>query len=330
MEEQAVTPTQEPVDNAPSSPSWDDKLAKALGMGEPEPRAEDKAQEAQPVTSEAKSDDLAPEDLPQEDAGEPGEWLEIERKGEKRRLSKDEAKRFAQMGLDYNVLMEQSKAERENLTQLKAALTAKAQLTPQVLDAAANVKYFERALQQYNSVDWVQFARQDPVGYPEKFAAFDQLREGYKQAVAQFQHVANAVQQADVQIDAAELAKQRDALFDMAPELRDPQKLASEQGRMIKFVQEVGLSQEEVSAISSNAKYFALVRDAMRYRQAVKAKSERQANSSPTLRPGPAPTRQTESDKTREVVKALHQAKDPQRKKELFDAALERKLARFF
>lgn len=315
------------------SSTFDSKLdAKLAKIGLIQPADAEPAQPKEPVeaTPEAAEGELLADDLPvdeQEPTGD--EWLELDRKGEKRKVSKEEAKRLAQQGWDYSDNQQKLKADTDALEQVKAALQAKAQITPQVVDAAANVRYFERALQQYNGFDWQRHAQDDPIQYIQTKAQFDQLRDGYGASVGQFQQAIGTAQQVDQVISQAELQQQFGKVFDAAPELRDTEKFKAETGRIRGYLKEMGISDDEANRLY-DARHLLIVRDAMRYRQAVKAKAERQANpATPTLRPGAAPQRQTAATQTAEVVKQLHQAKDPLKKRELFDKALEKKLARF-
>src|SRR5690349_12665886 len=153
------------AEQAPDSSSFDDRLAAKLGFGTEtaEPAEQPAAPEA---TAEVPEGELSADEVAENDpAPSEDDWLEIDRKGEKRRVSKEEAKRLAQQGWDYSTQVERLKAEEASLTQLKAAVTARAQLTPQVVEAAANVKFFERALQQYQGIDWGRLAQDDPIRY---------------------------------------------------------------------------------------------------------------------------------------------------------------------
>lgn len=310
------------VSTAPDS-SFDDKLAAKLGF---EP-TESEPQEQEPK-ADAPEGELSADDLPAE-AQEPSDFLELDRKGEKRRVSKEEAKRLAQMGYDYNVNVEALKADRAAFEQEKAAVVAKARITPQVVDAAANVRYFERALAQYNGFNWVQFAQTNPQEYAPAYAQFQQLRDGYTQASNQFMQLAQAANQVEQNMDVAHLSKERSKLFDAVPEWRDENRFAADQGRIRKYLAERGLNDVEINRIS-DSRAVLIARDAMRYAEAIKAKGERQQKTvPPVMKPGVAPQRATPQTQVQETVKALHQAKDPQRKKALLDRALEQKLARF-
>lgn len=315
MAEVSTTPTPEVAE---VNTSFDDKLAAKLGLAEPAPELEPKAaDEAMP------EGELAPDDLPAEEV-DPNEF-EITHNGKPVKLSKEEAKRQAQLGYDYTQKTQALAEERKVFEANKAALQAKSQITPQVIDAAANVRYFERALQQWQSHDWGKQAQEDPIGYIGTRAQFDQLREGYQQSINQFNQASQAVQQVEQQISTADLQVSLNKVMEAAPELRDPQKFTAETGRIRAYLTEQGVSQQRQDAMYDPVE-FLIVRDAMRYRQALKAKAERQNPATPSLRPGPAPVRQSAETQKAELAKQLHQAKDPARKRELFDKLLAAKL----
>jgi hypothetical protein len=323
-EQQAATPT----DAAPEapSPSWDDKLASKLGLTEPSQVAEP-PQQAEEATAEG---ELAPDDIVEDKAPESeGEWfLELDRKGEKRKVSKEEAVRLAQQGWDYSTNQERLKAERDALAQEKAAIQAKAQITPRVIEAAGTVKYFENALQQYQNVDWPTLARTlQPQEYMAAQAEFQKLKDGYQHAIAQFNGTASELQKTDRAITEAELRQNFAKVLEDAPELRDPKRYQAEADRISGYLRGRGLSEQEIQGLS-DARLFGVARDAMRYREALKARAERQ-QSSPALKPGAPPPRANPETRKQELVTKLHRAKDPAQKKALFDAALAAKLDRF-
>lgn len=317
----ADVPATTPTDVATEAPSsWDDKLSAKLGI-----TPESDALAAPETLPEG---ELAADDIQTEEAPEPeGEWLELDRKGERRKVSKEEAKRLAQQGWDYNTNQEQLKAERAIFAQEKAAVQAKAQLTPMVIEAAGNVKAYESALRQYDGFDWVGHAQNDPLGYQATKARYDQLKEGYQQAGYQFGQAMQAAQQVEQTITQAELQQQMGRVMEEAPELRDPVRYKGESERIAKYLKGRGVPDAEIQGLS-RADYYLIARDAMRYREAVNAKAERQKNGTPSLRPGPVQVRQSAQVREQEIVTKLHRSKDPAQKKALLDAALAAKLDR--
>lgn len=298
------------------APSLDDRLADAFGL-------QDDPAPAEPP-QELPEGELAPEET-QDDTVETapeGDWLELDRKGEVRKVSKEEAKRLAQQGLDYNVKMESFNTERQAFEQAKAAWSAKAQITPQIVDAAANFKAVQARLDQFQGLDWARWESEDPLAASAGYRQFSMLKDEAQNAFGRLQQAQNASVQIDQHLDAAHLQQQQQRLYELAPDLRDPQKMRSEQGRIVQFLQELGADQSSYNIVNTDATAFAIVRDALRYRQAVKARGEQQTRVSPSARPGQAPQRATADGHKAETVKQLHQAKDPARRKALLDSAL--------
>lgn len=316
--------TATPSDAVPEvSSSFDDKLAAKLGLTDsPQDDAPQAADEATPE-GELNPDDIGGD----EPASEEGDWLELDRKGEKRKVSKEEAKRLAQQGWDYSTNQEQLKAERQAVAQERAAIQAKANITPHVLDAAGNVKFYENALRQYQNFDWVAYARDNgPQDYQVARAHFEQLKEGYQSANYQLNTVMGHVQQIDAQAMDAMLKQNFSRVLDDAPELRDPKRYQVEAERINGYLGRKGFSAQEINSIL-DSRHFAVARDAMRYAEALKARAERQTTT-PTLKPGAAPQRANAALREKEIVTKLHRTKDVTQKKGLFEAALAAKLSR--
>jgi hypothetical protein len=321
MAEVTTTPTPD-VAEAPAT-SFDDKLAAKLGF------SKQPAEEAPPEAEALPEGELSPDELGLESEAEPtdGEWLELDRKGERRKVSKEEAKRLAQQGWDYNTNQEALKAEKATIEQQRAALQAKAQITPQVIDAAANVRYYENMLKAYDPAAVNALAVNDPIQYIQVKAQIDQLREGMNNAQRQFAEAANAAQQVDSALQQFDVAQELNRIYEVAPELRDSSKMQAEQGRIRSYLSKMGYSDQELVNLN-DARQFNIARDAMRYRQAVEARGQR-VKDTPGLRPGPAPVRQSAEQTKANLATKLHRTKDPAQKKQLFDQLLAAKLAKF-
>lgn len=326
----AATPIQEtaPAESATFDTKLDAKLAKMYG--EPSPSEPAAPKEAEQATPEVADGELSADDLQTETDPAPAgdDYLELDRHGEKRKVSKEEAKRLAQQGWDYGQNQEALKADRAHVESMKQAIAVKAQLTPQVIDAAATVKMYGQALQQYQGVNWMQESQTDPIGYTQKRAQFDMLKEAYANARYQFDQVDNANQKVDQHISQQELSAQLNAVLEAAPELRDPKRYASEAGRIKQDLIARGVSEAVIGSLS-DATYFGIARDAMRYRQAVQAKAQRTTQGEPSLRPGPAAPRANAETRKAELATTLRRAKTPETKKAAFDALLSAKLEKF-
>lgn len=327
MADVPAAPTPSPAPEAPST--FDQKLAAKLGIVESEPSAPTEQPQAEQATEEVADGELSTEDIQTEDEPSTGDdYLELDHPSGKRKVSKEEAKRLAQQGHDYSQKMEKLNADRESVESFKQALQLKQQVTPEIVKAEATVMMYGQALQQYANTNWMQLAQTDPIAYTTERAKFDQLREGMNQAMFARNQVTDAVTKIESHISQAELAAQFSKVFETAPELRDPKRYASEVGRIKESLTAYGISSQEMDGLTDH-RFFAIARDAARYRQALQAKAQRDKGESPSLRPGPAAPRANAETRKQELTKALHQAKTPERKKAAFDALLAAKMEKF-
>lgn len=304
----------------------DARLERFLGVSDEPAAPGDREARATPdlPADELAPDDIEPGDEPVDEEG----YLEFQRNGETKRVSKEEARKLAAMGFDATEKWQAAaEAQRQN-TEFRQALNARLSIHPQIIDAAATLKSVATALQPYQQVDWVRLSQDDPIAYSQHRAKFDQLREVYGQAAGTFQNVAQQAQNIEQQIDQGALVQQARIAMEKLPEWRDPQRRAADQGRIRQYLLTEGIADQELNMLT-DARHLVIARKAMLYDQAMRAKQGRQVQDSPSLRPGAAPPRASERVKTGEIIKQLHQAKDPDKKKGLLDAALERKMARF-
>jgi hypothetical protein len=309
-----------------AAPSIDDRISGFLGLSDepeaPEPKGGDEP------TPDVPADELAPEDIEAEGEAPPPEedGLELNHNGEVKRVSKEEARKLAQMGLDATQKWQAAADTQRANQEYRAALDAKLQITPQIVDAAAGVKSYEAALQPYANVDWVQLAQSDPIAYSQHRAQFDQLRDGFQQASGRLQQAFGAAQQIEQRISQQELHAQGQRVMEALPEWKDPQRMASDQGRIRKYLIAEGITDQEINTLA-DARMVLIARKAMLYDQAINAKKSKGTQTAPSaLRPGAAPVRSNRQTQIVEATKQLHQAKDPQRRKALFDDVLARKM----
>lgn len=319
--EQSTTPESPEV----AQQSADDKLDAILFGTDDEGAGEQERTEGDEPTPDVPADELSPEDL-EAQPEEGDDSLELNHNGEIKRVSKEEARKLAQMGLDATQKWQAAAETQKQNEQMRAAMQARLQLHPQMIDAAATLKSYDAALRQYQNTDWVRLSQDDPIGYSQARAQFDQLRDGYGQASANFQRVAQSAQQIESQLDAGVVHAQSMRVLEALPEWKDPQRRAADQGRIRNYLASEGISDEEMNTLA-DSRLLLIARKAQLYDQAMSAKKGRQQQNAPaSLRPGPAPSRSNQQTQKAETIKQLHQARDPDRRKALFDKALEQKL----
>ena len=159
-----------------TAPSVDERLERFLGVSN-EPKAPEVKGGDEP-TPDTPADELAPEDIDGEQPVDTEEdSLELNHNGEIKRVSKEEARKLAQMGLDATQKWQAAaEATRQN-QEFHQALQARLSIHPQIIDAAATLKSVQAAIEPYQKVDWVRLSQEDPIAYSQHRAQFDQWRD---------------------------------------------------------------------------------------------------------------------------------------------------------
>ncbi len=313
--------TQPTTEQAPvESPSLDDKLAAKFGFGPEESEQQTEQPEAPEATPEAASDDLRPEDIP---ADEPSDEWELTHNGQKRRVPKDEALKLAQQGFDYTQKTQALAEERKQVEAVKQALQARAQLQPQLVKAAAVIEALQAQIKPYAEADWVQIAQNDPAGYPQHHAAYQKLQMSLQQAVEQYKQVETQAQNIEHHISEQDRQAAARRLFEMVPQWTDEKRFQAERPKVIEYLKENGVTDEEISRLY-DPRVVAMARKAWLYDEAMKnrGQAKNQIKQAPPVKSGPVQARPALVEQKRELIKQLHQAKDPERKKALLDDAL--------
>ena len=242
---------------------------------------------------EGQADELTPEDIPAE-VPQPSavDEFEIVHNGQQRKLSREETIRLAQQGFDYSQKMHAvGEAERaiarrmESVQQLEQMQNA---LAPDL----AQVKAVESQLAQWQNVNWVQLATDNPMEYPKYRAQYDQLVNAYQMAVGQFQGKFQAVQRQKQQVYTQALEQQRTKLLDLMPEWKDPAKYETGAKEVRDYLIRKGVDEKSVEALS-DAVAVAIAADAAAYDRLKRAKSEKSKQLKtvpPVTRPGAAQT----------------------------------------
>lgn len=302
---------------APVETSLDDKIAAKLFGSEPE--------EAPAATPPTDPEELSSEELPSDDPAS-DEW-ELNHNGNKRRVPRDEAIKLAQQGFDYTQKTQQLAEERKLVEQQRAAVEARARITPQLIKAGAAIEALQQQIQPYANADWVQLAQQDPSNYAAHHATYQRLQDSLRQAIAQFQQVESQSQALDQVVSDADIESAKKRMFEKVPAWQDRQRFEKDRERLFGHFQEVGFSDKDLKGFLLNPEFIVMARESMLYREAMKNRqvAKNQIPQAPAVRPGAAPARVTPQQEKQEVVKQLRQAKDPAKRKELFEEALARK-----
>jgi biopolymer transport protein ExbB/TolQ len=330
MSEPVTTPAAPEVASAAEPLSFDQKLEQKMFGPEPTEAAPEPAAEP---SHEETSDEPVIEAEAEEQAPASAE-VELDHNGQKVRVSQEEARNLAQMGYDYTKKTQKLADDYRRVQSMATALQAQANLQPQFIESLAEAKAYERALGQFKDVDWITESNNDPVSAFQKRAHYDALAQGYQSALQRAQKVRGELDQAKTHADQQQLAVEAQRLQERIPEWRDQAKYQKESQEILKHLGDRGISQDDLGQFShlfSSAVVVEILRDAWKYKQAVaNSKSKKVAlQSLPQVpKPGVPAKPLSASQQTQEAVKQLHQAKDPERKKALFDAALQAKMKR--
>ena len=258
-----------------------------------EPTAAPAEQEAQQPEGQAQTDELTPDDLPeiegQEAVAQPTvDEFEIVHNGQQRKLTREETIRLAQQGFDYTqktqVLAEQSKAVQASLQRAQEMEQLQTALAPDLAEVAA----IQQQLRQYQNVDWVKLATDNPLEYPKYRAQYDTMVNAYQAAVGKFQHKAGAIQQQRQALTAQMVQQQYDKLLDMLPAWRDEAKYKQGAGKVRDYLLKHGYDESQVSQLS-DARSVLIAYKAAMYDELQQAKTEKVKQlktAPPVTRPG--------------------------------------------
>lgn len=235
--------------------------------------------------------DMIPDDLEEAEAGDPAEVIaETSETEDETRTETDvtdpatpviappdswtaEARaKFAALPPDLQAVIaererEQKSAFNRQVNEVaeakKAAETERQRLVQQLdvyLNAATN---FDPVIAEGTRTDWAKLAREDPVSYVEKKAAFDQRVGELRNAQMERQRLAeHDFQETRV--------REANALREKVPEWSDVEKYKADWTSMKEIGRQYGLTDQELEGINDHRLILGL-RDAMLYRQMVKA-----------------------------------------------------------
>jgi hypothetical protein len=324
-----------PVEQGPpSEAALEGILGEAFALDKPESAAKPDKPVAAPQEAEADaaSDELTPDDLledePAPQSADAAEF-EIVHNGQQHKLTRAETIKLAQQGFDYTQKT-QSVAEKYKAADAALAkVTEIEQLIPQVAQEFATVKAIEAQLKQYDQVDWVSLATNDPLEYPKHRGQYDQLLHSYQQANGQLQQKAAYVTEQKGYLTAQKMQQESAKLLERIPEWRDPDKYQSGAKELSSYLISQGADPKEVAALSDSLAV-QIARKAMLYDKLVSAKADRSKQlrtAPPVVRPGAAvPSEQGKANFTKvrqEVVKLGRQGKHGQQQA-LMEAVLGR------
>jgi hypothetical protein len=278
----------------------------------PAPEAESDKQ----AQDDGQAEELTADDLPDDD-GQPAQQsldeLEIVHNGVQHKLARDKVIELAQKGFDYTQKTQQLASQQRATMELMQRVQELEALAPEVTNELAQVRAAEKALAQWQNVDWIQLATNDPLEYPKYRAQFDQLREAYSMAANAYNQKAGALQQRKAQVSQAVVQQEMARLQEIMPQLRDPKVFQQAAAEIKSAALADGYTEQEVDQVV-DARYVRTLWKAAQYDKLVKSKAEKikQARTAPpTAKPGAAGQNQSaEAKRIQETRKSLKKTGD--------------------
>jgi hypothetical protein len=250
------------------------------------------------------SDELTPEDIPADpvEAQPAVDAFEIVHDGKQRKLSREETIKYAQQGFDYSQKMHAvGEKDRQATERVKRAEEIE-QLAPFVAQEYAQVKGFEEQLKQWQGVNWVQLANDQPLEYPKYRAQFDMLQQGYQQAIGQYNDRYGKVVEAKKHLDEQDTREQVEKLRSLIPEWRDNAKFEAGAKEVHAFLVREGLMPKTLAL--KDAAMVAVAHKAMLYDKLLRAKTDkvRQLRTAPPVtKPGASQGNTAQADRARDL-----------------------------
>lgn len=271
-------------------------------VAEPEPPTEAPPEEAAPEpegqadSEEPTADDLILEDEAATAPAQPtADEFELIHNGQNLKFGREEVIKLAQQGFDYTRKSEANAAKERQLTEALQTAEEVVQLQAALSDDLAQVKGFERALAQYQNVDWVAIATTDPGEYAKHRAHYDQLVSGYNAAVNGVKQKSESIAQGRQKAAATLLQAETGKMRELIPEWRDDARFSAEAKQVAEYGIKEGYSSAEMNSIR-DARMVRTLRKAMLYDKLVAAKADKLKQvraAPPTTKPGALGTTQT-------------------------------------
>jgi len=237
--------------------------------------------EVQPEQPEvqAESEELTAEDVPSEQP-EPeqseADAFEIVHNGQQVKLSREETIKYAMQGFDYHRKTEAVAQKDRFIQQQLEALQQVDQVRPVLQQQEGEVNALAAQLAQYQGVNWVQLANDDPIAYSQHRAKFDLIRDQYNDASQRYQHAYQQVQTRVQQVEQARRAAEIQRLPELVPEWKDQQKRLADEAEIVKHYQtKYGIPPDMLVANLKGAISQAVVYKAMKYDQLLASKAEK-------------------------------------------------------
>lgn len=154
-----------------------------------------------------------------------------------------------------------------------------------------------------------ELAQNDPIGYIEAKAQFDDDMAQYNQTMAGIQQQQQQTQQAEQKAREAYANQQRELLNKVLPDMTDPEKGPVLQKKLVATGTEYGFADNEIAMIT-DARMVQVLHDAMRYRETMAKKeqvTQKAAKARPVAKPSAKKAKPSAAKQTAELRKRARQ-----------------------
>ena len=288
-----MEPTQE--EEAPADTSEDEAEADDT----PVEGAEDEGEEA--------SDDSEDDETDAEDADQPqSQLIPVKVNGKTEMKTLDDLKQaFAGQAYIQQGMREAAEAKKEALTVFQQLQSERQQLVEFTQQIQSNPQRLQPPVPPST-----QMAREDPIGYIEAQAQYNDDAAAYQQALRQVQYHQHQSQEMSKQQHQHMLTEQMQVLTQLIPEFADPKKAPALRDKIVQHtVDKYGVDPAILETVT-DANQVAILYDAMRYRQMMGTRNsvEQQAQKTrPVIKPGVKGSEKSGAIKSRD--KAVSQMK---------------------
>lgn len=286
----------------PRKPAEPEQQAEA-----PQDDAPDVPADAQPAQDEGQSEEVSPDDIPDDENAKPGsaDEFEIVHNGTQVKLDRAKAIELAQKGFDYErktaAVAEKSRAVEARLQQAEEL----AQLVPAISKELAQVEALQQQLSQWQNVDWVQLATNDPLEYPKYRAQFDTLKNAFDHAKSALDESGQKFMKQKAALARQRMQEELPRLQELIPQWKDPEKFRQGSAELRAYLVKQGVPEERVDAMNS-ALEVSLAWKAKEYDRLVAAKADKvkqMRQAPPVVKPGALGTTQTAAQKQVQQVR---------------------------
>lgn len=264
------------VEQAPQTP--EDRISAILSRGEATEPEEVEAQGEQPAP-QAEEEAEASEGIAEEtevEAPPPVEDVfEIVHNGTQVKLTREDAIKYARQGFDYTEKTQQLAEERRAVQHRVQALSEVEQVAPFLQQERAQLAALEGQLSQYQNVDWVKLATEDPLEYPKHRAQYDVLVNAYQQGRASLDYKQNQVNERLAYVKAQMLQEEFNKLPQLIPAWRDQESMAKGREELTNWLISNGVPPERIGPATQDAFTVATIWKAAQYDKLMSAKKEK-------------------------------------------------------